>query len=133
MTKPTIVYDNQTALDRIWAYAKVQKTQSSEGPASQGTACLYNGPDDNHCWVGILLEGIDIRPSDNSRDVDALLSEHDQVRERLEFCDQNFLRRCQAVHDDPNNWDYLDSYGTRFEKLRQVATDYNLKVPEETP
>lgn len=130
MTEP-IVYTNQTALDKIWSYAQTQKFQST-----QGTSCLYNSKtksgEDNHCYVGALLEGIKLEAADNNRDVESLIGENIAARDRLEGCDQTFLRACQSVHDNPNNWDYYDSVDERLNGLKKVAEEWKLKVPEKT-
>jgi hypothetical protein len=130
VTEP-IVYTNQTALNKIWSFAQTQKVQSNKG-----TSCLYNSKtksgEDNHCWVGALLEGVELQEEDNNRDVESLMGENIAARDRLEGCDLSFLRACQSVHDDPNNWDYHDSVDERMNGLKKVAVEFGLKVPEET-
>lgn len=125
-------YGDQTALDKIWSYAQAQKEPSQT--VTVGKSCLYNSTtksgEENHCWVGVLLEGCVLDDADNQRDVESLMEKNEQVRERLGFCNLRFLQACQEIHDTDESWTF-EGKAYRLNKLRQVAKQFVLKVPEE--
>ena len=138
MTKKDIIYNNQTALNKIWSYAQTQEEPSQCASEGQGMACLYNSTtevgEENHCWVGVLLEGIRLDERENCQGIGDLIATNKQVRIRLSGCDLRFLEACQEIHDLDESWTsdhnmYTKMLDYRNCRMRKVAEHFGLSIP----
>jgi hypothetical protein len=111
----------QGAFSTVWEHAK-KGERSAE--AVYGNRCLYFGPANRNCFLGVLMPG----EWSESEDIETLTAE--EARARLiesgilsEDVGADSLAELQWIHDkfDPSEWNA---------RLRRFAHEHNLSVEE---
>ena len=115
-----IIMDNQEAFDKVSKHLIPMKKRSF------GTeTCAYNGPDDAHCAIGILLVGLPISKVENERGILTLLKDRPDVKERLAGISINLLEDLQNIHDGLVSWSVDDGF-INTAGLEATANRWNL-------
>ena len=118
---------NQEALNTISKHLFSMDKRSTT-VINDEDVCLYNGPDDNHCAIGVLLVGIPLDKHENSRSITDLRIERDDVKVKLEGINVGLLSQLQGAHDRESHWD--QSGFKAFDYIQHIASVWNLTLPE---
>jgi hypothetical protein len=117
--------NNQEAFDKIYEFAKNQ-TERSTHP--NGGMCAYNSANGNHCYVGVLIKGIELSSSEESLNFYELVNSNKEVVKRLLGVSRQFLFECQNVHDNKHLWGEGKTKN-RLAALKEVGKRHDIKVP----
>jgi hypothetical protein len=99
--------DRQKIYDTVKAHLLAQGCKSVELGAF--ASCLYRGPKDTKCAIGVLIPDALYSPQMENKTVDALLRRFPAIEAHLKVesdADVNFLIGIQDVHDasSPDRW-----------------------------
>jgi hypothetical protein len=88
------------------------------------TGCMYRGPDNTRCAVGVLIPDEAYRPEMEGRGAVAVLEMcHDQPWAAALYEHRHLLRALQLVHDGPVFW---ESTAEARRVLKENAADFKL-------
>lgn len=109
--------DGQEVFDKVSTHLKSMK-ERSRGSDS----CLYNGPNNNHCAIGILLTDFPINECENGQGILDLINDRTDLKLKFQGVNRGLLFALQHAHDSAAQWsmngfigfDYLDHVAEKF-------------------
>lgn len=126
--------NNQEAFDKVVAHLKTQKKRSTESLSLKaGDKCLYRGPNGLKCAIGCLIPD---ELYDNNMDyggnssIQHALEKNPALAKYFSGIPLLLLSDLQRAHDAIMNWDENGFNETGFERLKIIASDFNLTYPE---
>ena len=128
----------QEVFNKVWEHAVTKNAPLCHEDGS--SRCLYNGPNNNHCWIGAVLPegqfGIDSEELNTSGTVTDLMVEFAGINYMFEGITVKFLLSLQRCHDGLvsakiNKTHTKEGYAYTDKEyvLRDFARRFHVKVP----